>query len=315
MNAILTSSTPASDLLLPNLVPHHRSWPTVSWAAIFAGLTAAMALQVLFMMLGSGLGFAIYTPLTDEHPIADLGKGAVVIQGVSAIFSLWLGGWVAGRFTPLTVRASGALHGFLVWCAATVAAVIVVAAGAGWAMGDLSKLVGGGLSAAGRPAAAASGVADAAKDGLKKTGDTLNSFVDEALSGRPANTRESARAKREVGAAVARLFTPTGQTNPAEARSATVNALVQSGLSEADAGRMVDEWTASYERLKADLAAARQQAETKAREAADKTADALSLLSLVAFVSFLFGAGSAACGGATGARHASQRELATNLTA
>ncbi|MCX6951890.1 MAG: hypothetical protein NTV51_06960 [Verrucomicrobia bacterium] len=315
MNTAFPSSASAPDLLIPNLRPDARSRRTVSWAAIFAGLTAAMALQVLFMMLGAGLGFAIYTPLTDEHPIADLGKGAVVIQGVSALFSLWLGGWVAGRFTPLVVRASGALHGFIVWCAATVAAVFIVTAGAGWAMGDLSKLVGGGLSAAGRPAAAlASGAADAAKDGLKKTGDTFGSFVDEALSGRPSNTREAARAKREVGAAVARLFNPMSQASPAEARSATVNALVQSGLSESDAGRMVDDWTASYERLKADLAAARQQAETKAREAADKTADALSVLSLVAFVSFLFGAASAACGGATGAKHASKRELATNVT-
>ncbi len=313
MNSIPSSTVVASDLLVPTRSTHwHCS--SVSWGAVFAGLTAAMALQVLFMMLGAGLGFAIYSPLTDENPVADLGKGAVVVQGISAIFSLWFGGWVAGRFTPLASRAAGSLHGFIVWCAATVAGVILVAGGAGWAVGDLSKLVGGGLSAAGRPAAAVAGSAtDAAKDALKKTGDTLNSFVDEAASGRPTNTREAARAKREVAAAVARLFNPVTPTTGPEARAAVVTALTQSGVSESDANKMIDDWTASYNRLKADLAAAKQQAELKAREAADKAADALAVLSLVAFAAFVLGAASAACGGATGAKHATKRDLVTTL--
>ena len=46
------------------------------------------------MMLGAGLGFAIYSPLADANPIADLGKGAVIIEGISAVFSLWFGCWI-----------------------------------------------------------------------------------------------------------------------------------------------------------------------------------------------------------------------------
>lgn len=301
--------------LLASAHPSHLFSAPVSWGAIFAGLVAAVALQVLFMMLGAGLGFAIYTPLTDENPVANLSKGAAVVQGVSAIFSLWLGGWVAGRFTPLAARAAGCLHGFIVWCAATVVGVLIVTAGAGWAVGDLSKLVGGGLAAAGRPAAAlAGGAADAAKDALKKTGDTLNSFVEEASAGRPANTGETIRAKRELAAAVSRLFNPATPASGSEARTAVIAALVRSGISEGDAGKMVDDWTASYDRLKADLNAAKQQAEEKAREAADKAADALATLSLVAFFAFLLGAGSAACGGATGAKHATKRDLSAELS-
>src|ERR1019366_483329 len=132
---------------------------------IFAGLTAALALQVLFMLLGAGLGFAIYSPLTDANPIADLGTGAVIIEGISAVFSLWFGGWVAGRFAPKGTRHAGWLHGFLVWSAATVAGVLIISIGAGWALGDLSKLVGGGLSMAGKPAAAlAEGAGSMVKD-------------------------------------------------------------------------------------------------------------------------------------------------------
>ena len=192
---------------------------TVSWGAIFAGVIAALALQVLFMMLGSGLGFAIYSPLTSENPVANLGMGALFIQGISAVVSLWFGGWVAGRFSPVGSRATGWLHGFSVWGAATVGGVMLVALGAGWMMGDLSKIIGGGLSAAGQPAAAvAGGAVDLGADALKRSGDTITSFVDEAVSGRPANgsANGNVRAKREVGFAVARLFNPAQEGNTAK---------------------------------------------------------------------------------------------------
>lgn len=263
-----------------------------------------MALQVLFMMLGAGLGFAIYHPINSDSPVDDLGKGAVVIQGVSAVFSLWFGGWVAGRFTPVVSRASGRLHGFLVWCSATVAGVLVVSLGAGWIMGDLAKLVGGGLSAAGKPAAAA--VADAGKDALKQSADTVNSFIDEAVAGRNAdNPAATVRAKREVGLALTRLFSPLHEGKEAENKAALTRALVeQAGMSQADADRVVREWTETYTRLKADLAAAKEKAETKAREAADKAAHVLTIFSLGAFAAFVFGAVSAVCGGAQGAKAA-----------
>src|ERR1700710_2966843 len=97
-NMIITSSNveAPSDYTV-SAHTHHRS---VSWGAIFAGWTAATSLQVLSIMLGAGLGFAIYEPMTDENPVASVGKGAIVVQGISAVFSLWFGGWVAGRLLP-----------------------------------------------------------------------------------------------------------------------------------------------------------------------------------------------------------------------
>ncbi len=280
--------------------------PSVCWGAILAGTSAALALQVLFMMLGAGLGFAIYSPLTEANPIADLGRGAVIIQGISAVFSLWFGGWVAGRFTPVGARRTGWLHGFSVWCAATVAGVLFVSLGAGWALGDLSKIVGGGLSLAGKPAAMIAGkAADGAADAIKQSGDTLASFTDEAVGHRPAGTAAniSIRAKREVGLALARLFNPANQADVAANRAAVIRTLVDTaGLSEAEAEITVVEWTATYERLKADLAAAKEEMEIKAREAADKASKALAAFSLGAFVGFALGALAASLGGSHGAR-------------
>ena len=276
-------------------------------------MVAALAMQVIFMMLGAGLGFAIYNPITNENPIEDLGIGAVVVQGISAVFSLWFGGWVAGRSTPVGVRATGWLHGFLVWCAATVAGVLIVSLGAGWMLGDLSKIVGGGLSAAGKPAAAAvGGVADLAKDAAKQSSDTIGSFVDEAMGNRTedASRSGSVRAKREVGLAVARLFNPTQKEKMAENRTAVVRALVENaGMTQADAERTVAGWSETYERVKADLAAAKVQAELKAREAAEKASKVLAIFSLGAFVAFVMGGLSASCGGHQGAKFAFERDF------
>lgn len=251
----------------------------------------------------------------NKSAVANLGKGAVVIQGISAVLSLWLGGWVAGRFTPQGIRATGWLHGFSVWCAATVAGVLFVSTGAGWALGDLSKLVGDGLSLAGKPAAAAvSGTADLAKDQLKQTGDTLGSFTDEAL-GRPAGgatPETTARAKREVGMALGRFFNPLQTADKDANRAAAAKALVQyTGRSEVEADRLLTEWTASYDQLKADLLAAKDTAEAKARAAAEEAAEALALFSLCAFAGFLIGALAASFGGTHGAACATRCELRT----
>ncbi|HUG11998.1 MAG TPA: hypothetical protein VMM36_13340 [Opitutaceae bacterium] len=278
-------------------------------------MSAALALQVLFMMLGAGLGFAIYSPLTAENPVANLGVGAMLIQGISAVVSLWFGGWVAGRFSPVRARATGWLHGFSVWCVATVAGVLVVAFGAGWMLGDLSKLVGGGLSAAGQPAAAvAGGAVDLAADAVKQSGETITSFVDEAVGNRPADgaVSEGIRAKREIGFAVARLFNPAQEGNTDANRAAAVTALVDhTGMSQADADRAVTEWTATFDRLQADLAAVKEAAAAKAREAADTAANALAIFSLCAFVGFLLGALSASWGGSQGAKCATWCEEKT----
>ncbi len=285
----------------------------ISWSAIFAGVSAAIALQILFMMLGAGLGFALYSPITDTNPVAELGRGAVVIQGISAVVALWLGGWVAGRLAPVGLRAQACLHGLIVWCAATVGGVLFVAVGAGWALGDLSKLVGGGLSLAGRPAATlAGGAGELAKDALKQSGDALASFSAEALGHRPAGSAANltVRAQREVGLAVARLFNPLATGAAAEKRAAVVKALVDhAGLADAAAEQAVAEWTVTYDRLKADWAAARADAEAKARALADQAAGALAMFSLCAFAGFVLGAAAASWGGRQGAACALRRDV------
>jgi hypothetical protein len=281
---------------------HFRS---LCWGAILAGAVAAMAIQVVLMMLGAGLGLAIYNPLSDENPVASLGVGAVIIQGLTAVVSLWVGGWVAGRFAGRTTRCSGCLHGFMVWCLATVVAILIVSSGAGWALGDMGKIVGGGLSMAGKPAAAAvGGVTDLAKSSLERNDGMLASFLDEGLSNAPSGQTEgeAIRAKRDLGFALARLATADEGTR-GERQQQVVTLLQESqGLSATEAREMVDDWTATYRELKADLAAAKETLAQRAREVADETAKTLAILSLCSFVAFVIGAIAASLGGQHGCK-------------
>jgi len=258
------------------------------------------------MMLGAGLGFAMYNPISSDSPIADFGAGAAVIQGLTAVVSLWFGGWIAGRFLGRSGQRVGCLHGFMVWSLATVVAIGILSTGAGWALGDLSRIVGGGLSMAGKPVAAAVGaVSGMATDSSSRDQGMFASFLDESLGNSATNAGTSAaiRSKREIGFAIAHLFTSgqTNQTAQASNQQVLTTALVNgAGMSQADARTMVEDWSASYQRLKADLEAAKEAVELRAREKAEKTANALAILSLCYFSAFVLGGIVAIHGGKCG---------------
>lgn len=81
----------------------------LSWAAVFAGVLVALAVEVLFLSFGLFIGFRI-------------GPGAGVWSAiwyfVGSFCSLLLGGWVAGRLGGNPVR--GRLHGIVTWGLTTV---------------------------------------------------------------------------------------------------------------------------------------------------------------------------------------------------
>jgi hypothetical protein len=198
----------------------------------------------------------------------------------------------------------------MVWCLATVTAILAVTVGAGWALGNLSKIVGGGLSAVGKPiAAATSGAADLAKDAADRNKGMVSSFIDEAVSARAQGKTETdaIRARRDLGMALSRLVAG-GDTTAEANKQAIVDVLTRDlGVPDADARRMADDWTASVQKLRSQLDEMKQKAETRAREAAEKSSKALSIMSLGSFVAFMIGAIFAAWGGRHGGATAYRR--------
>lgn len=291
-----TTGIPANE----GCIPFYR---TLSWRAVLAGTVAGLAIHLLLTLLGLGLGIGVMDPITDENPVAKLGAGAAIAWCVSALIALWSGGWVAGRFAPVAFKRSGCLHGFLVWSVATVAVFCFATSTAGMMIGGAAKIVGQGFQLVAKPvAAAASGAGDVGKDAIKQNSDTIGSFLDEAIQSRGENTNPGAavRAKREIGYAVSRLFAPGGDVNDQEKRAAVTRAMTEAGVSEADANRMLTEWTASYERMKADFKVAKDKAEQKAREAGEAASKAVSRAAVWTFLAFLLGAIMASAGGMCG---------------
>ncbi len=273
---------------------------TLSWRAIIAGTVAGLAVHLLFTLLGLGLGVGLLDPITDESPAVKLGIGATLAWCISALIALWVGGWVAGRFAPANRGCGGWLHGFLVWSLATVAVLYFATSTVGMLVGGTVKVLG---QAAKPVAAAASGVTDLAKEAIKQNSDAIDSYLDEAiqLRGENGTPGSEVRAKREIGYALAQLFAPGADVKAPEKRTAVVRALTEAGVSEADANRLLNEWTASYERMKADLQAAKDKAEQKAREAGETASKAVSRAAVWTFLAFLLGAVVASLGGKCGA--------------
>jgi hypothetical protein len=113
----------------------HEPQSAVSWAAVFAGAVAALALSFVLLGLATGFGMKLASPWPGAHPgFSDfnpiLGAWMVVVQVLSSA----LGGYLAGRLRTKwlnvhthEVHFRDTAHGFLVWALATVAGVALVA--------------------------------------------------------------------------------------------------------------------------------------------------------------------------------------------
>lgn len=283
--------TTATDMRTP-------SYRNLSWRAIIAGTVAGLAIHLLLTMIGLGLGIGALDPVTDESPVAKLGLGAGIAWSISALIALFGGGWVAGRFAPSDYKLSGTIHGFLVWSLATVAMFLFTTSTAGMAIGGAARVMGAVAKPVG---AAASGVTNLAQDAIKQNTDAIGSYVDEAVQSANLNPGAAVRARREIGYALTKLFTSGGDVQNPENRGAVTRALTQAGISEDQANRMLNDWTASFDRLKTDLNQAKETVEQKARETGETASSAISRGALWTSLAFLIGAIVASLGGKAGA--------------
>jgi hypothetical protein len=293
---------------------NHVDRRSPAWGGVLAGAVAGLATHILIMMLLTALGLGATNPATEDNPVATFGLGTAIAWSVSALISLYVGGWVAGRCAARVHSVSGGVHGFLVWCVATIAGVLIVTSGAGSLIGGAARIAGQGISAAGKPLA---GAADLAKEAAANNTASIQSMIEEVTEN-PAvknNAAKAAAAKREVGQAVRQLFRADGNLRDPQARKDVVEALTRAGLSDADANRTVDSWTSSMERMRAQLEQAKTAAAEKAREVADKASKAVAKAALWSFIGFVLGALAASFGGRSGQRwEYSHTEIATEAS-
>jgi hypothetical protein len=277
----------------------------VSWSAVMAGAAAAAALSLILLVLGVGLGVSSISPWSGQGLSAQtFGVSTILWITFAQLAASGMGGYLAGRLRHRWLETDmdetyfrDTAHGFLAWAVAS----LVTAAVLGSAVGSI---VAGGAQAGAAMVPAAAGVvgaagATAASDMNKGADSRMGSgyFVD-TLFRKPAGSTDTgapapatANATGDSGAApstaeATRIFANAahdGTLSPDDTKYLGQMIAQRTGMPQADAEKRA---TDSFNRMQA----AARQAETTAREAADKTRKATAYTSLWLFVSLLAGA-------------------------
>jgi hypothetical protein len=267
--------------------PHtHRR---ISWAAIFGGVILVVVVQLLFSMLGAGIGLGTVNTNSGTTPDAgSFGIGAGVWWVVSIIVALAFGGYASAWLAGIEMRWDGVLHGLITWGIATLLTLYFLTSAVG-------GLIGGGLSALGSTASAVgSGMKEAAQPLAQATGVSPDMLQQQAQAYlQPPNpdpaTMSPQEAQKEVVTNLA-TYAKGGPDAPA-AKERVINIMAaQQHISH-------DEGAKRFDEAQAKLQQARDQAIQTAKNAADASAAAASKTSFAAFGNLLLGAIAAALGG------------------
>jgi len=265
----------------------------VSWAAIIAGAIAAIAVMVILLVLGTGVGLSIVSPW--------YGAGASAITfGVSAVvwsvgvqwISSGIGGFLAGRLRTKWVRLHthevffrDTAHGFVAWSLATVAGALVFVSVTASGVSGVAKGTSDVVAAAASRAAQA-GVQNG------RAGDGSAYFVDTMF--RSANSADSD--KRDLRAEATRILGRSIEDgrivlSPADKAYMAQMVAARTDLTQPEAEQRVD---TVVDQL--------NDAEQKVRQAADVARKRAAQLSIVTALSMLIGAFVASAAAALGGR-------------
>ena len=218
MDEALRSSVPAEVV--------ETAVPGVSWAAVAAGAAASLALTLVLLSFGAGMGFAVVSPWGNSGVSATtfkIGTGLFFI--VMAMLSSSIGGYLAGRLRTkwvgvhaTEVQFRDTAHGFLAWAVASVLGAVLLASPAG-------SLIGGALGSA---APAAASVASSGP---------MEGYVDALL--RPSDPSAQGQNTSDPRAEMMRLLTTDFRTgndlNPTDRSYVAKVVAMRTGLSQADA--------------------------------------------------------------------------------
>lgn len=274
----------------------------VSWGAVFAGAAAAAALSLILLLLGTGLGLSTVSPWSTEGIDAStFGVSSILWITFMQLAASAVGGYMAGRLRTKWAGVHGdevyfrdTAHGMLAWAIATLgtAALLTSVVGA---------ILGGGVQAAG---SAVGNAASAAVSGVTVAGSQAE----------PGQAGQAGPAEGPMGYFVDSLFRAgagddrrddrTPEQSAASAAEVTrifANGIRMGSLPNEDVqyvGRVVAQRTdltqqQAEQRVREvfmKMQTTLNEAETKAREAADAAREASAYAALWLFISLLAGA-------------------------
>jgi len=123
----------------------------ISWSAILAGSIVALILQVAINLLAIGIGVSTINPSDGDNSASPktLGTEAVVAIVISMIVSLFIGGFMAARFSGMPERMDGLLHGVMVWALVSLVTTALLMTTIGRFVSGIGNLLAQGLRLAG----------------------------------------------------------------------------------------------------------------------------------------------------------------------
>ena len=260
----------------------------VAWGPVLGGAFAALAMTLLLLTLGSGIGLSSTSAWSNSGVAATtftIGAAIwlIIVQWLSSAFGGYLTGRLRTKWANMhtdEVFFRDTAHGFLAWAVATVVSIALVASAA-------TSVVGGAARTAGNAATAA---ASAAGQGAAQSAADPSGYYVDALFRADKPGANDLDAKAEAGRIL--LMGARNGTIP-DGDKAYLGQLVaaRTGLPEDAAVKRVN-----------DVLGQVQTAEIKLREVADQTRKATAQGSFFLFFSMLIGAFIASVAGALGGR-------------
>lgn len=125
----------------PGMYREEAWYYRVSWGGIFAGTLVALGNQLLWMLLGMGIGFGIISPVTAEG-FGAIGIGSGIYILAASLVSLFLGGWVCSRISSISDKFKSGLHGLVVWSLFTFTAFYLMTTAAGGLISSFAGVIG-----------------------------------------------------------------------------------------------------------------------------------------------------------------------------
>jgi hypothetical protein len=270
----------------------------VSWAAIIAGAFVTSAFSLALVALGAGIGLISISPWSANNPsVTTFGSLAAAWFIAVELFACGLGGYLAGRLRTRWARVHDdevyfrdTAHGLLVWAVGAVFTAALLALSAASALSGAASLVG----------AAAQTVATRGEGA--SIANPTDYFGDVMLRTDHPPIGDQTPTVMETRRILARALV-SGELPDADKSYLATVVFNRTGMSTQDSEKRVTDVFAQAKR-------ARDEAENKAKEAADAARKTGVYAALWAFVSLLVGAVSASYMATVGGR---MREEAPGL--
>ena len=261
----------------------------VSWGAILAGVATSLVTQLILNMVGIGIGASTLDPMTNDNPAAStFSIGAGIWWALSGIIAAFVGGYVASRLSGRPKETTGGWHGLTTWAGTTLLVFYLLSTAVGSLVGGAFSTVSGALGYLGRTAGAA---VQTAAPALTNAADPFSS-IERGLRG--STGTDPATLRDNTILAVRDLLTgDAAKANDARERAAQALSRSQ-GIPVEEARTRI----AGYEAQYRDAVAT---AKTKATQAADTAAKAVSRGALLGSLALLLGALASWFGGRFGA--------------